>query len=108
MEEDIGQEVNGQGKVLINHLGIKTGIFPPGKGIQRPPDGVDLLGDVKGRPSFRSLKKKMFDEVRDSVFLRLFISRTGDHPYADRDRLEIRDLFRDHFDPIFENGLLIF
>ncbi len=108
MEEDIGQEVNGQGQIPINHLGIKTGIFPSGKRVERSSDRIDLLGDLKGRPSFRSFKQEMLDEMGNPVVLRLFVPRSADRPHANRNGFEIRNLFRDDLDPISKDRLLIF
>jgi hypothetical protein len=85
MKENIGQEIDGQRQILIDHLGIKTGVFPSGKGIESSTDRVDLFGNVESGSPFCPFKEEMFNEMRYPVFTGLFISGPGGQPNAEGD-----------------------
>jgi hypothetical protein len=45
--------------------------------------------------------------MRNPVLMRPFVPRSGGNPDTDGDRIEIRDLLRDHSDTVVENRLPI-
>src|SRR3989304_684522 len=107
MEKDIREEINGEGQILIDHLGIETGVLPSCKSVQGSTHRVNLLGDVKGSSFLRPLEKKMFNKMRDPIFMGLLISGPGDDPHSDGHRPEVRDFLCNHPESVIEDGLLI-
>jgi hypothetical protein len=83
MEENVGKEIDGKRQIFVDHFGIKTGVFPSCKCIERSADGVNLFGDVESGSSLCPFEKKVFNEMGDPIFLRRFISGPRVYPYSD-------------------------
>ena len=49
MQDDVGQQVDRQRQVLVEHLDVVAGVFLRGEGVELAADRIDLLGDVLGR-----------------------------------------------------------
>ena len=49
MEHQVGQNVEGQREVLVEHLGVEADQFLGGEGVQVAADGIHRAGDIFGR-----------------------------------------------------------
>ena len=90
VQDDVGEDVEGQRQVLVEHLDVVAGVFLGGERVELPADRVDRLGDVFGRPRARALEEHVLDEVRDAAALRGFVARPARQPDADADRSNLR------------------
>src|SRR4030042_4548127 len=100
-------EIDGERKIFIDYLSIKTGIFSSCKSVQCSTHGVNLFGDIKSSSLFCPFEEKVFNKMGDPVFMGLFISRPGDDPNSNGHRPEKRDFLCNHSNAVIENGLLI-
>ena len=99
------REVYPQGDVLVQDLDVVGRPFAGREGVHLPADGVDLDGDLLGRPPLRPLEEKVLDEVGDAVdFLRL-VPGADAHPDADGDRADAGNRLGDDPDPVWQNVL---
>jgi len=73
VEERIGQDVNGKGKMLPQHFGVEAGALAAGEGVKCPADGIDRLGDLLRASPLRPLEQHVLDEVRDAGHLRRLV-----------------------------------
>ena len=60
--------------MLVEDLGMETGIFFPRKGIGEPPYGVQFLGYLDVGSFFGPFKDHVFNEVGYTVFLLRFVT----------------------------------
>ena len=65
-------------------LGVETGLFLRGEGIQRPPDSLYILLNRFTIVSVASLKYDMFQKMRGTFNLDRFIPAADSDPHADR------------------------
>ena len=49
LTDDVGEDVDGQRQVLVEHLDVVAGVFLGGERVELPADRVDRLRDVLGR-----------------------------------------------------------
>src|SRR6185295_472236 len=47
VQENVGQDILGDVQMLAEDLGVVTGVFFAGEGVDEAADGVDLLGDLR-------------------------------------------------------------
>ena len=100
VDEDVGQQVDGQREVVVGHLDVERRQLLAGEGVHHAPDGIDVGGDVKGRPPGRPLEEHVLDEVGRPVDPLVLVARAAGNPGADRDGADVTDLFRDDLDPV--------
>ena len=67
LEKDVRKDVQGERKVLPQHLRVVAGVLLAGEGIEHAADRVDLLGDLLGRAAPGALEEQVLQEVRDTV-----------------------------------------
>ena len=65
VDDDVAQDVDGQGQVLVEHLQVEGGVLLGREGVHVPADGVDLGRDDLRRPVLRALEDHVLDEVAD-------------------------------------------
>ena len=82
MKSDIHQQFGRTTEVRIQNGRIKGGVLFPSEGIELSSDIVQTAQDMIGLPVRCSLEKAMLNEVRETLLLLLFISRSS----ADDDR----------------------
>jgi hypothetical protein len=102
--EDVGQNVEGQRPVVLQHAGIIGGGFHAGCGIDLAAGRFDFLGDGARRTAGRALEGHMLEEMGDAVFIRALIARPGLDPDAKSHRLQMRHVVGHHSDAIGETG----
>ena len=63
---DVAEDLDGQGKVLVEDLQVEGGVLLGGEGVHVAADGVHLGRDVLGRAGAGPLEDHVLDEVADS------------------------------------------
>ena len=74
VHDDVGQHLDRQRQMLVEHLEVVAGVLLGREGVHLPPDGVDGLSDVFSRARVRPLEKHVLDEVRDAALLERFMA----------------------------------
>ena len=64
MEKNIGQQIDRQRQILIEHLGVVTGMLLGRECVDHAADGVHFLGDLRRAASLGAFEEQMLDEVR--------------------------------------------
>ena len=67
--DQVGQDVDRQRQVLVEHLQVIAGVFLGGEGVDLAADRIHLLRDFFGTPARRALEEHVLDEVRDAGML---------------------------------------
>ena len=104
IQVEIEEQVQGDGEVLGQDFGIKARELLAGEGVEDPPHGVDLLGDLAGGPAFRPLEEHVLDKVSDPVLFPILIPRARVNPDSHGDGMNAGDLFGDDLNPVFQCG----
>ena len=65
--QDVGDDVDGERHVLLQHLGVVGGVLARGVGVELAADRLDLLGDGAGDAPLGALERHVLEEVRDAV-----------------------------------------
>src|SRR3546814_2449618 len=68
--QDVGNDVEGERRVLGQHLGIEGGVLAAGVGVDLPADRLDLLGDGLRAAPLGALEHHVLEQMRDAVQLR--------------------------------------
>ena len=68
MEDEVGEDVEGFGGVLVQDLDIEADGFLAGEGVEIAADAVDLTGDVLGGAGGGAFEDHVLDEVGEAVF----------------------------------------
>ena len=82
--QDVGQDVEGQRHVLLQHLGVIGGMVARGVGVDIAADRLDLLGDLARAAPRRALEGHVLEHVRHAVDVGRLVARAGIDPYAHR------------------------
>ena len=90
VHDDVGEDVEGERQMLVEHLDVVAGVFLRRERVQLAADGVDGLGDVLGRSRRGALEEHVLDEVGDAALLRGLVAGPARQPDADADRAHVR------------------
>src|SRR3989475_8373954 len=92
-------------QVLIEHLDVEGRRLAGRKGVLLAAQGVNLPGNLGGRPGPRSLEDHMSKEVGQTGYSSAFIAGPDVHPDADGHRLQRRHPLDDHPHAIVQHEL---
>ena len=84
MLQNVGDDIDGQGQVFLQDLGVIRGVFAGRVGVQVPADGLDLLGDFQGAAAFGPLEGHVLQQVRNAVDGGGFVPGADLDPGAER------------------------
>jgi hypothetical protein len=104
MEHQVGDHIEGQRQVLVEHLGVEADQFLGGEGVQVAAHRIDGAGDIFGGAVGGALEQHMLDEVRDAVLLGIFAAGAGADPDAHGDGAHVRHGLGDHAHAIRQRG----
>ena len=90
LQDDVGEDVERERQVLVEHLDVVAGVFLGGEGVELAADRVDRLRDVLGRAGRGALEEHVLDEMRDAALLGGLVARAARQPDADADRTDVR------------------
>jgi len=100
--EDVGQNVHGQGPVILQCAGIIGGGFHAGGRIDLAPCAFNLFGDGLSVAPLGAFEGHVFQKMRDAIFIGHFIAGTRLHPDALGHRLQMRHHLSDDGKPILK------
>ena len=86
--QDVGDDVEGERGVLLQHLRVVGGLLARGVGVDVAADRLDLLGDLRGGAAFGALEGHVLEEMRDAVLGLRLVARAGGDVGAERDGLD--------------------
>ena len=89
-KREVGENIHGQGQLVVGHLGVKAGAFLAGEGVELAAGEVHLLGDVARGAVLRALENHVLDEVAQAVFLRQLVHAAHPDPHAHRAAAHMR------------------
>ncbi len=105
-EDQIGDDVKGDGQVLVKNLGVEADLLLGSKRVEHSADGIHLAGNRFGGAALRALENHVLNEVRESVFLGNFAARTVANPYADGNGAYVGHGLREDHEAVRQNVLL--
>ena len=103
--QDVGQEVDGERQVLVEHAHVEAGLLLGRERIHLSAHRIDRPGDVLRRPGLRALEDEMLDQMRDSAAALRLHARAGVDPDTDRHRTDMRHHLRDDADAVRQHVL---
>src|SRR5258708_2292739 len=106
MQEDVGEDVERERHILLQHLGVIGRAFARGIGVEVAADRLDLLGDRAGAAPLGALERHVLEEMRSAVDLRRLVAGPDIDPEAERGRIYRIDPVGDDPEPIGERRLL--
>ena len=86
VEDDVGEHVERQRQMLVEHLDVVAGVLFGGEGVELAANRVDLLGDVLGGPGPSPLEQHVLDEVGNAATFGGLVPRTAGQPDTNADR----------------------
>jgi len=105
-EAEIADDVEGDGEMVVENLGVETDLFLGGEGIEHAADGIHFAGDGFGGAAFGAFENHVLDEVSDAVFLRGFAARAVANPDADGDGTDVGHILGDDNETVGKNVAL--
>ena len=104
VEDEVGEEVEGGGNVLVEDLdGEADGLFA-GEGVEVAADGVDLAGELLGVAGGGALEDHVLDEVGDAVEGGGLVAGAGGDPGAHGDAADVRHGLGEDEEAVGEGG----
>src|SRR6266853_5576794 len=104
-QNEIGNDVEGNREMLVEHFGVETNLFFGGEGVQHSADGIHLSRyGFRGAP-FGALEDHVLHEMGQPVLFQHFAARTVAHPNTDRDRTYVGHRLRNDHQAIGEDVL---
>ncbi len=94
--EDVGQHVERQRHIRLQHPGVVGRGLGRGAGVEVAADRLDFLDDLARRAPRGALERHMLEEMRDAVLVRLFVTAADAGPYPERRGLQMRHGVGDH------------
>ena len=94
-KHDVGEQVDREREVLVEHLDVVAGVFLRGECVELPADGIDCLRDVLSRAGRGALEEHVLDEVGNPAARLDLVARASRQPHADRHRPNLGHCFGD-------------
>ena len=94
-KDEIGNDIEGDGEMLVEDLGVETDLFFGGEGIEHAADGIHFASDIFGGTALRALEDHVFEEMSKTIFGGDFAAGTVAHPDADGDGADVLHGFGD-------------
>ena len=86
--QNIGEDVEGERQILLEHLGVICRAFARGVGVEVAADGLDLFGDRARAAPLGAFERHMLEKMRGAVDLRRFVPGADIDPNAKRNRVD--------------------
>ena len=88
--QDVGEHIQRQRHVGLEHARIVGGGFDRGRGIEIAADRLDILGDLTRGPPRGALERHVLEQMRNAMLVRLLVAAAGADPDAERSGLQMR------------------
>ena len=96
-EDEVGDDVEGDGKMFIEHFGVEADLFLGGEGVKHAADGIHFTRDRFRGAALGAFENHVLNEVGQAVFVGCFSARTAAHPHADGNGAHVRHILgNDH------------
>jgi hypothetical protein len=69
VRQDVGQNVDGERHVVLEHAGVVGGGLDAGGGVDLAADRLDLLGDLASTARVGALERHVLEQMRDAVLV---------------------------------------
>ena len=102
-KDEIGDDVESNGEMLVEDLGVEADLFLGGEGIEHAADGIHFAGDVFGGTALSTLENHVLEEMGKAVFGSGFAAGTIANPDADRDGAYMLHSLGDDNESVGEN-----
>ena len=99
-ENKIGDDVEGDGQVLVQNFGVEANLLFGGEGVQHAPDRIHLACNVLGRAALRAFENHMLHKVGEAIFLGNLAAGAIADPDADGNGADMRHGLRDDHEAI--------
>ncbi len=86
--QDVGDDIDGERRILGQNLGVVGGALAAGIGVQVAANRFDLLGNLVGAAPLRALKGHVFEQMRDAIDLGRLVTSADPDPGPERNRLD--------------------
>jgi len=104
--EDIGQDINREGYVILQDPGVIGRGLGGCRGIDLAADILDLLRDLAGGAALGALEGHVFQKVGDAMLVLQFIARARFDPGSDRNAFDMRHVLGNDGQPGGKPGVL--
>ena len=88
-EDEIGKDIEGDGEMRVEDLGVEADLFLGGEGVEHATDGIHFAGDVFGGAAFGALEDHVLEEMGDAVFGEGFAAGAVANPDANGDGADV-------------------
>jgi len=88
-EDEIGEDVEGDREMRIEHLGVETDLFLRGEGVEHAADGIHFAGDVFGGAALGAFEDHMLKKMGSAVFGGGFAAGAVADPDANGDGTDV-------------------
>lgn len=95
-KDEVGDDVESDGKVLVENFGVEADHFFGGESIEHSADGVHFARDGFCAAALGAFEDHVFNEVRDAVAVGRLAAGTGRQPDADGNGADVGHLLGDH------------
>jgi len=102
-KDEIGDDVKGDGEVLVEDLGVEADLFLGGEGVEHAADGVHFAGDIFGGTALGTLENHMLEKMSKAVFGGGFAAGTVANPDANGDGADVQHSFGDDNESVGED-----
>ena len=89
--------------MFVENFNVEADALLGSEGIHVAANGIHLAGDVFGGAVLGAFEDHVFDEMRDTIPLRVFVARAGFYPDTDRDGANMLHLLGDHSETVGQN-----
>src|SRR6266481_1835013 len=104
-QNEIGNDVERNREMLVEHFGVEANLFFGGEGVQHSADGIHLSRNgFRGAP-LRAFEDHVLHEMGQAIFFQYFAARAVAHPNADRDGTYVGHCLRNDHQAIGEDVL---
>ncbi len=88
-EDDVGQQIERDVDLLVEHVRVEGGVLLPREGVHVPAENVDDAGDVGRRTALGPLEDQVLEEMRRPGVLGSLDGRTAAEVIPERDRSNV-------------------
>ena len=88
--QDVGQHVERERHIGLEHARVVGGGFHAGGGIEIAADRLDLLGDLARGAPRGALERHVLEQMRDAMLVGLLVAAAGPDPDAERGGVQMR------------------
>jgi hypothetical protein len=88
-KNEVGENVERNGEMRVEDLGVEADLFLGGKGVEHAADGIHFAGNVFGGAALRAFKDHVLQKMGRAIFGGRFPAGAVANPDADRDGTDV-------------------